>query len=175
MQTKITNLLHAGTNFAQITYTTNVKPAAANKLYVIQKHTVANVQLFANIKQATQIFANAVKRSATKLNQNASTFTAQSNWFHHTNVFSIVKHNQTNELYLYAIFNSADSEYTIDGIAANKQQVAALLTPSAAKTLLAPSTTVYNKTHDVHHNVIVRTIALKNIEKVVSCNTEVVR
>ncbi len=174
MQNKITNILHAGTNFAQITYTTDVKTAAKFKSFTVKKHTVANVQLFANIKQATQVFANAVKRSAKKLTGSATPFVAQQNWFEHTGVYSIVKHIRTNELYLYAIFNSAESDYTIDGSSASKQQVAALLTPAAADKLLNPSATVYNKTNDVHHTVQVRTIALKNIEKVVSNKTTVI-
>jgi hypothetical protein len=72
---------------------------------------------------------------------------------------------------LYAIFNCAYSEYTIDGIPATKYDVASLLTPSAAEKLLNPPKTVHNKTYDVHHTVKVRTIALKNIEEVVANNT----
>jgi hypothetical protein len=94
MQTKITNMLHAGTNFAKISFTTDVKTAAKFKGCVVKKHTVANVQLFASIKQATQIFAAAVKRHA--VSGNSAAFKAQQNWFTHTNVFSIVKHNKTN-------------------------------------------------------------------------------
>jgi hypothetical protein len=162
---------NASVTFANIAYTTQIATSAANKQHVVQKHVVANVQLFANIKQATQVFANAVKRSAAQIAsndaQNVAAFEQQSNYFAHTNCYSIVQHKQNAKLYLYCIYNNVQSAvYTIDNVVATKQQVAQLLTASAAAKLLQESNTVVNKTHNVEHNVTVRTIALDNIKSV---------
>ena len=162
-------LANTSVTFATIAYTTQVKTAAAHKHLNVQKHTVANVQLFANVNAA--VYANAVKRSAathtTNNAQAVAQFAAQSNYFTHTNCYSIVQHKQTNALYLYCIYNKARSTYTINNVNATKQQVAALLTASAAATLLQASNTVQlNATHNITHNVVVRTIALQNIKQV---------
>lgn len=171
-------LNNASVTFASIAYTTQVKTSAAHKTVNIQKHVVANVQLFANIKQATQVFANAVQKSASKIASNdeaaIAAFTQQSNYFTHTDCYSIVQHKQNNNLYLYAIYNSVTSAtYTINNTAATVQQVAQYLTASAASTLLQSNNTVTNKTHNVTHNVTVRTIALANI-KSITCNKQTV-
>ena len=169
---KIASLLdNASVTFANIAYTTQVKTSAAHKAVNIQKHVVANVQLFANIRQATQVFANAVQRSAAQYDsndaQNVANFTQQSNYFEHTNCYSIVKHKQNAKLYLYCIFNNVQSvQYTIDNVVATKSQVAELLTKSAATKLLQNDNTVVNKTHNIAHNVQVRTIALANVKSV---------
>ena len=170
IQQQIQQLLaNTSVTFATIAYTTQVKTAAAYAHLNVQKHTVANVQLFANVNAA--IYANAVKRSAathtTNNAQAVAQFTAQSNYFAHTNCYSIVQHKNNNNLYLYCIYNKARSTYTINNAAATKQQVAALLTASAAATLLQASNTVqHNATHNITHNVVVRTIALQNIKQV---------
>ena len=167
--TAIKNALHnSSVTFAQIAYVTQVKTSAANKHVNVQKHVIANVQLFANIKQA-QVYENAVKKSASAIAsnnaQNVANFTAQSNYYTHTACYSIVQHNKNEKLYLYCIFNNVQSvQYTINNVAATKQQVAQLLTASAAAKLLQTDNTVHNKTHNVKHNVQVRTIALANIK-----------
>lgn len=95
-------LNNASVTFANIAYTTQVKTAAAHKTVNIQKHVVANVQLFANIKQATQVFANAVQKSASAIASNdaqaVANFTQQSNYFTHTNCYSIVQHKKKQQL-----------------------------------------------------------------------------
>jgi hypothetical protein len=153
--------------FAGIDYTVDVPTAAANKHRAVRKTVAANVQLFSNIKQATAVFANAVKKTAQALpNQqsNIDAFQQQSNYFEHTACYSIVKHRKNEKLYLYCIYNSTSSvDYTIDGVPATVQQVAELLTPSAAKKLLSNDSTTHNKTYDVTHDVTVRTIALHNL------------
>lgn len=171
-------LNNASVTFASIAYTTQVKTSAAHKTVNIQKHVVANVQLFANIKQATQVFANAVQKSAAQYEQNdtanIAAFTQQSNYFTHTNCYSIVQHKQNNNLYLYCIYNSVTSAtYTINNAAATVQQVAQYLTASAAAALLQNNNTVTNKTHNIQHDVHVRTIALANI-KSITCNKQTV-
>lgn len=149
------------TTFAQIKYTTEVKTSAANKARKVLKHTDANVQLFSNIKAATSVFSNAVRKQS-----NVAEFTAQSTYYEHTACYSIVQHKTQPKLYLYAIFNNSKSEYTIDGVPATKEDVAELLTPAAARDLLAPSKPVYNATYDIEHNVIVRTVGLHNITEI---------
>lgn len=164
-------LANASTTFASIAYVTQVQTAAAHKHNNVQKVTVANVQLFANIKAATSVFALAVKRSAQNFANNAANvanFTAQQNYFAHTACYSIVQHKQTNAQYLYAIYNNAQSVYFINNAVATKQQVAQLLTASAATKLLQNDNTVHNATHNVTHNVTVRTIALHNIVSIVA-------
>jgi hypothetical protein len=167
-QQQIAALLNnVSTTFAQITYVTKVATAAKHKAVNIVKVTAANVQLFSNINAATSVFANAVKRSAAKIASNdannVANFTAQQNYFTHTNCYSIVKHNTNNNLYLYCIYNNASSLYFINNVLATKQQVAQYLTASAAAQLLNKDATVHNVTHNVTHTVVVRTIALSNI------------
>jgi len=160
-------LANVSVTFAQIAYVTQVQTSAANKHLNVQKVTCANVQLFANINAFTSVYANAVKRSAAQHSSNdesaVAAFTAQSNYFAHTACYSIVQHKQTQAQYLYAIYNNAQSVYFINNAVASKQQVAALLTASASAKLLQPSNTVTNVTHNIQHNVNVRTIALANI------------
>lgn len=169
MRNKITTLLDkTASTFAKITYTTKVKTAAANKAYDVKKHTVANVQLFANVNAATEVFANAVKKSAKKLGQGDVTFESSGNYFHHTDIYSIVKHNIQDKFYLWCFYNSVSSVvYTIDGMAATKEAVATLLTPAEREKLLTPSADVtHNKTYDVSHDVVIRTIGLDNITSI---------
>jgi hypothetical protein len=165
-------LANVSVTFANIAYVTQVATAAAHKHNNVQKVTVANVQLFANIKAATSVFALAVKRSAAQHASNdvanVQQFEAQSNYFAHTACYSIVQHKQTQAQYLYAIYNNASSIYFINNVVATKQQVAALLTASAASKLLQASNTVHNVTHNVTHNVQVRTVALANIVSIVA-------
>ena len=170
-------LQNKSTTFAQIVYCTVVATAAAHKDINIVKVVSANVQLFANILAATQVFANAVKRSAAKLATNdplaIQQFTQQSNYFAHTEVYSVVAHKQTNALYLYAIYNAASSVYFVNGAVATKQQVAQYLTASAAAKLLAASAPTHNVSNNVTHNVKVRTIALANLVSITANKAQV--
>ena len=166
---QIQNLLqNVSVTFAQITYVTTVTLAAAHKAQNIQKVTTANVILCSNINAHTSVYANKVKRSAAKYSNNnaqaVAAFTAQQNYFTHTATHCIVAHTQhANKMYLYAIYNNAQSVYMHNNAVVSKQHVAAYCTKSAAATLLQQSNTVVNKTHNITHNVQVRTIALSNI------------
>ena len=62
-------LANVSTTFAQIMYTTQVATAAKHKGTNITKVTNANVQLFSNINAFTNVYANAVKRSAGNIQQ----------------------------------------------------------------------------------------------------------
>lgn len=149
-----------GTTFAQVTACTPVKTAAAHKHLQVMKHTVANVQLFNNVRDFN-LYATQVKRSA-----NVEDFVVSDTWHEHTNCFSVVKHKQRDEYYLYAVYNNATSTYTIDGVAATKQQVMQLLTNSERAKWEDTSGEVYNKTNDVTHSIIVRTTKLANIQQI---------
>lgn len=161
-----------GTTFATITQVTRVTTAAAHKAVTINKVTEASVQLFNNISEFTSVYANAVKRSANKIAENdpalVQGFTAQSNYFEHTDCYSVVKHKTKDAYYLYAIYNSAKSVYVKDGVELTKAEVAEYLTPSAARELLTPYDHNLNVTHDVLHDVQVRVVALGNIVSIVA-------
>jgi hypothetical protein len=165
MLQQIKNLLSNvnGVSFAQIEYTTKVATSAKFKELNITKKSKANIQIFNNIKEFTNVYANAVQRN---LNKQGSTieFVAQDNYFVHTDVYSIVEHKTTGKPYLYAIFNNrSSSEYFINGNSATKEDVALYLTNSARDKLLNPTKT-YNALNDIEHDVIVRTIAIENID-----------
>jgi phenylpyruvate tautomerase PptA (4-oxalocrotonate tautomerase family) len=149
--------------FASIVYVTQVATAAAHKQHTIQKVTKANVTLF----NTAHDYTAAVQRSAQRIAQNNTTdvaqFTAQSNYYEHTNCYSIVQHKQHNTLYLFASYNNASSLYFIDGVQANKQQVASYLTASAATKLLQDNSVVHNVSNNVLHTVHIRTVQLSNI------------
>lgn len=156
-----------GVTFANIAYVSKVATAAAHKLQNVQKVTVANVQLFNNLQAFTDVYTNAVKRTATQFADNNAAdvqgFEKQDNYFTHTPCYSVVEHKTNGKEYLFAIYNSADSMLFINNVQATKQEVAALLTASAAKELLAGSNVVHNKANNVLHTVQVRTVALANI------------
>jgi hypothetical protein len=163
-----TMLQNVSVTFAQITYVTQVALAAQHKAQNIQKVTTANVILCSNIKAHTSVYANKVKRSAAAISSNnaqaVAAFTAQQNYFTHTATHCIVQHAQhANKMYLYAIYNNAQSVYMHNNAVVSKQHVAAYCTKSAAATLLQQNNVVVNKTHNIAHNVQVRTIALSNI------------
>lgn len=173
----IKNLLNGkSVTMAQIQYETTVKPAAAHKAVLIRKKTNANVQLFSSVRDAA-VYINAVKRSADRIDDNSkdavANFEQSDTYYDHDDCYSIVKHRKTGKEYLYCIYNNAKSEYTINGIHVSKMDVAEYLTPSEAKKLMDDNSFVYNKTNDVVHSVIVRTIGLENIKKVTACGTTV--
>lgn len=149
-----------GATFANITQATRVKTAAAHKDAVIIKVTVANVMLANNLKEFTNIYKNRVQREI------GEDFVVSDTWFTHTDCHSIVEHNTNGKLYLYAMYNNTVSTayYNVDsGTVMSKEDVAAYMTPSAAKRLLEPTVTTYNKTNDVEHSVTIRTIGMENI------------
>ena len=161
-----------GTTFASIVQVTKVALAAKHKAVTIKKVTEAQVQLFNNISEHTSVWANAVKRSAAKLADNdkeaVAGFEAQSNWFEHTDCYSVVKHKSKEQYYLYAIYNNAAAVYMMDGVEVSKAEVAAYMTPAAAAELLTPHDATLNVTHDVLHTAVCRATALENIVSIVA-------
>jgi len=149
-----------GATFANITQATRVKTAATHKDMTIIKVTVANVMLANNLKTFTSIYKNRVEKEI------GEDFVVSDTWFHHTHCYSIVKHNTKETLYLYAMYNNTVSTayYNADtDTVMSKSDVAAYMTPSAAKKLLEPAGPTHNVTNDVDHNVTIRTIGLANV------------
>jgi hypothetical protein len=164
-------LQNVSVTFAQIDYCTNVQLAAAHKAQSIQKVTTANVILCSNVAAQSSVYARKVRKHAARYAQNdaqaVAAFTAQQNYFVHTATHCIVAHAQhADKVYLYAIYNNAQSVYMHNNAVVSKQHVAQYCTASAAKALLQKDDTVHNKTHNIVHNVQVRTIALSNIVSV---------
>ena len=161
-----------GVTFASIVQVTDVKLAAKHKAVSIKKVAAAQVQLFNNLNEFTSVYANAVKRSASKIvgnnAANVENFEAQSNWFEHTQCYSVVKHKTKEAYYLYAIYNNAKSVYSMDGKEVSKQEVAQYMTASAAADLLAGDTRTHNVGQDVEHDVQVRVVALDNVVSIVA-------
>ena len=157
---------NASTTFAGIAYSTTVPTAAKFKHLHITKSTKANVQLFSTIGEFTNVYENAVKKRAEKLGITPQTaidnFKSQGNYFNHTACYSLVEHNTTKKMYLYAIYNNANSIYFINGVETTKQNILQYMTPSAAKAMTANTHT----TGDVEHDVTVRTIALDNLQSI---------
>jgi hypothetical protein len=162
-------MLNAGSNIATIEYKTAVKTAAKFKDIKIEKTSRANVMLFKSLKDYTNVYLNAVKKTASKIAendaQNVDNFETSSNYFEHdTQCHSIVYHKANNTPYLFTIFNkSLGSIYTVAGIESTKNDVSQYLTPSEAKKLLGDNSLTYNVKNDIVHAVIVRTIKLENI------------
>jgi hypothetical protein len=161
--------------FAQVVQVTKVATAAAYKAMSIQKVTSANVQLFSNIK-AYSVYVNAVQKTASTIADNdqqaVEDFQVSDTWFFHTDCFSVVEHKTKGTQYLYARYNAASSMYFIDGVPATKEEVVAFMTPSAAKAELDTSGVVYNKTNDIEHKVIMRTVQLDNIVNIKALGEE---
>ena len=168
----ITSLLgNASVTFAQLRYVTGVQTAAAHRNEPLYKVTDANVMLCANLSVHANVYARKVRRSAAQFSENSASavekFEAQQNYFAHTGCYSIVVHKQhAHKLYLYAIYNRAHSLYVHGDSVVDKQHVAQFLTASAARQLLEPATVVHNVTHNIVHDVRVRTIALSNIVQI---------
>lgn len=149
-----------GTTFASMVTVTKVTTAAAHKSQSIFKVTNARIQLFNNISEFTNVYANAVKRSA---DGNVEHFQTQENYFEHTECFSLVQHKEDpSKKYLYVIYNGAESTYIHNDEVLTTEDVAAYCTPSEAKKLLSP-TPSHNVLNNVTHNVIVRVLKLDSI------------
>jgi hypothetical protein len=161
----VKSLIANGSTFASIEYTTQVKTSAKFKDIKIMKQSKANVTLFGTLKDF-EVYQRAVIKSANKIDgQSINTFEVSDTYFEHDKTcFSIVNHKTNGTAYLYAIFNNASkSVYTIDGIEVDKITVSQYLTNSEKDKLLNDNSLVYNKTNDVIHSTIVRTIKIENI------------
>lgn len=155
----------SGITMASISMVTPVKTAAKSPLRdKILKVTSASVMLANNLKAYTDVYLNKVKRTAT---EEVTDWVPTATYFHHTDTYCITQHNtDASKFYLFAIFNNkSDSVFinTVTNSVMTREEVAAEMTPSEAKKLLDNSGEVYNKTNDVTHQAIVRTVSLANV------------
>jgi len=162
-------LQRASVTFANVTFVTQQQNAAQHKHVIINKVTNANVILCSNIAAHTSVYANKVRKSAAQYASNnasaVAAFTAANASFTHTNCYSIVQNNKiATKLYLYAIFNNAQSILLHNNVQVTKQFAQQFVTASALAAQTASVT--HNKTHNIVHNVQVRTIALSNIVQI---------
>lgn len=162
-------LNNASVTFANVTFVTQQQNAAAHKSVVINKVTNANVILCSNIAAHTSVYANKVRKSAAQFASNnasaVAAFTASAASFTHTSCYCVVQNNKVaSKLYLYAIFNNAQSILLHNNVQVSKQFAQQFLTASALAAQRASVT--HNKTHNIVHNVAVRTIALSNIVQI---------
>lgn len=162
-------LLNNGSNIATVTYKTAVKTAAKYNNIKIEKTSRASVMLFKTLNEYTDVYSNAVKKTASKIAENDSanveSFEKSDNYFSHDrDCHSIVYHKTSDKAYLYAIFNKTyETVYTIDSVEVDKSQVIPYLTASEQKKMLDNTGITYNVKNDIVHAVIVRTISIENI------------
>lgn len=155
-----------GMSMASVCYVGEVKTAAGSALKgKIKKVTKASISLANNLREYTNVYINKVQRTSDKPDQE---WVPSATWNHFTDVACVKKHNTADSFYLFSLYNGADTIYVTedeDGvlIEMSKEEVIAELTPSAAKALMADNSTVYNKTNDVTHQAIVRTLGLGSI------------
>ena len=131
--TALLNKVH-GVTFAGITTVTKVGLAAAHTAVTIHKVTVSSVQLFNNV--TADVYAKAVNRSATRSAVTTEYVASRPHFVHQL-----------------AIYTHSRSVYVMDGKLVNKDGVAALCTPSAARIMLNVPTA----------SVVVRTPKLSSI------------
>jgi hypothetical protein len=158
-----------GAEFTNILYITDVKTSAKYKNMKIRKSTSANVQIYANLSDVTEVYKNAILKNGVDSNGGKITsFEVSDNWFtHKKKCYSIVyKEGKEDVLYLWCRMLKAKSEYFIDDIAVEKAEILQYLTPSEVKKLTEDTSIVHNVKNDVDHSVIIRTIKLSNITEI---------
>jgi hypothetical protein len=156
-----------GATFAGLEYKTVIPTAAKFKHDVsIEKRTTANVMLFQSVKDF-EIYKKAVIKTANMIEgQNVTEFEVSDNWFEHADkdCYSLIQHKTNGEQYLYFVANNAKSQYFVNGVAVQKDEIKQYLTPSKAKEVFDENGgVVYNKKNDVMHMMHPRTLKLANI------------
>lgn len=162
-----------GTTFVSAKYDSPVKLAATFKNRRIVKQGFMHGLAFASVNDYRNAYEAQVKRDLEKSGDaaGAERFETQSNWFRHdeNDAFSVVRHaKDDSRVYLYVLPRGGKVYRYLDldtGETLTKEQVAAMMTPSAARRLLDESGKVENKTHGVTHSVQCRTTSLENIRQ----------
>ena len=168
----VTNIINAlqnvtATTFATLTQASAVATSAQHKAQRIYKVTTQNVTL---CNSASSLYSNAVNKHVVATQQ-AQSFTAlASNYVMLNNSYSVcaLKSN-TNKHYLRAVVNKCISVAYYcarTNTLLTKQQVAVYLTASAAKAMLAASTSNTVQHANITHNVTVRNFSLANIHSI---------
>ena len=167
----ITEMLgDVGHTFASLVQCTRVSTAAAHKDMMILKMSYSSISIASKLNEFTNLYENAVKRSANKIMDNdaqdVANFQSQGSYFEHTECYSIVQHKSNANLYLFAIYhNNFDSVYynAKSGTIMSKEDVAVFLTPSEAKKLFAEGEVKESVSTGISHTVNVRTVSLQNV------------
>lgn len=159
-------LQNASVTFANVTFVTQQQNAAAHKNVIINKCTNANIILCSNIAAHTNVYANKVRKSALQYANNSrediDNFDTSTASFTHTDCYSVVQNKKVaTKFYLYAIFNTAQTVLLHNNTVVTAQYAQQFVTPSALAAQRARVT--HNKTNNVTHDVVVRTIAISNL------------
>ena len=180
MAADVQNILrNTVTTFAHVVQATPVKLAAKfskgpEKRNICKLSTVNVV-----ISSSHATYENAVKNSAPKAGADAdkvAAFKPQAAKFTRDADCAAlaVSNNKGLPMLVYMTYpnpRSAGKRYFIDADTnelMTAEQVAELMTPSAAKQLLEPSTTQHNKKYDIEHTVNTRSVYLHNVVKVIA-------
>ena len=149
--------------FATVEYFTKVKTAAAHKHLPLFKHSVIQVQLFST----HSAYETAVKNSAEKLSGEKPEFKKSSAHFEHDpECYSIVTGANGNEMLYCRVIRPLKSEFFLGKDLISMENAALYMTPSEAKKMLTAGEPTHNKTNDVTHNVVIRTISISNLKRV---------
>lgn len=176
MSSDIFNILrNTVTTFAHVVQATPVKLAAKNSERNIMKVSTSNVM----ISSSHDTYERAVKNSAVKAGSNenkVAEFKPQKAWFTRREDCAALATANKNGLpvLVYMTYpnpRNAGKRYFIDADTQEMmtaEQVAELMTPSAAKQLLDPPATQKNVKHDIEHTVGTRAVYLHNVLKVIA-------
>jgi hypothetical protein len=159
-------LQNASVTFANVVFVTQQQNSAAHKNVIINKCTNANIILCSNIAAHVNVYANKVRKSALQYANNSiediNNFDTSTASFTHTSCYSVVQNKKVaTKFYLYAIFNNAQTVLLHNNTVVTAQYAQQFLTPSALAAQRAR--VIHNKTNNVTHNVVVRTIAISNL------------
>ena len=163
-----------GATLASLVLCTNVEGVSKDykDSITIKKVSKVNVMLYGNVTN-TNVYADAVKRSANKIatndSANVDAFVTQTTYYaHDEQCYSIATHKDNGTVYLYSVVNNnADAEayYFVNNVLATKQEVAQYLQASKAKVLLEGRSNV-NKTFNIEHNVKPFVVKLQNVMQI---------
>lgn len=171
LENQIVEILNTtnGSTIVRLQYTTEVKTAAKHKAVKIEKTTIASALLFGKVSAYKNAYKRRVQKTALEIEGNnqesIDNFQLSDNWhIASEQAYSIRLHKEKGTKYLFPMFTGhSKTVFTIDGVPASREQVAAFLTPSAARDLLDTTGIVTNKKNGVKHRAIVRTIGMENV------------
>lgn len=175
-----TMLGETGHTFASLTQCTKVATAAAFKDEItILKMTYSSISIASKLKEMTNLYTNAIKRSASKIEGNdeeaIAEFQSQGNWFEHTEVYSIVQHKTNANLYLFALYNKVYETVYFNpatGLHMTKEEVATYLTKSAAAALMQEGAVNHSVSTGLAHTVYVRAIGMQNVVQLTAAKSQ---
>ena len=169
MQNQIKALFNNNSSIDILLTSNTVVPVAAKHKSTVSITKISTVN--ATLHASSNAYTLHVQASAANIATNASNadnvvnFKAQQSKYTHDNdVHCLAMLN--NKPYLQCFCNSASSAYYINGKEATKQEVAQYLTPAAADKLLSKDNVTHNQTHNIKHDVIIRTYKMSSIQSI---------